>query len=209
MNFVYATIVFFSGILGRENGMESTPSDCLNTSPNITSLARCLDTFTVPRGHYNAFTYGVAQPMGTQRQDWKTSLNSLLSIDGNCTLASVPPSLRGLYDISLFQDFCVLYETASRLGTYTKGWGFMIVPANRRDISRSVHISVPHPKFDGTVQQAASIFQSTGSRTLLVAGRTRDAFFSPSGCIQPTTESQVYYKTDPVHNNVRVWGHIN
>jgi hypothetical protein len=92
----------------------------------------------------------------------------------------------------------------ARCGTYLKGWGFMVVPASRVAVSRSVHISAPHPGYDlGTVEQAASIFENTGSKSLLVPGRTRTAFLKSSDCIVPVSARQDYFMTDPAHNNVR------
>ncbi|KAF4623310.1 hypothetical protein D9613_002302 [Agrocybe pediades] len=193
--------VVLTFVLGHDSDFR-TPSTCFKVSRDIGYLAACLDTFTVPRGYYNTITYDMAQPIGTQREDWKTSINTLLSVDGNCSLASVPVSLHGLYDIAPFQDFCVLFETSSRCGTYLKGWGFMIVPSRRRAVARDVHISAPHPHFDGgTVEQAASVFYSTRSSSLLVAGRARNAFMSPSSCIKSGSMTGAYYRTDPAHNN--------
>lgn len=77
----------------------------------------------------------------------------------------------------------------------------MIVPARREAVSRDVHISAPHPGFDvGTPAQAAYIFKATGSKSFLMAGRTRTAFLNPSPCIS-TASLSGYYETDPAHNN--------
>ena len=136
--------------------------------------------------------------------DWKEAVKALLDVDGNCSTTSLPLSLQGLYVIEPFKDYCVLYETITQCGTYLKGWGFMVVPAFRVAISRSVHISAPHPRYDlGTVEQAASVFGNTGAKSLLVPGRTRTAFLKSSDCIVPVSPMQDYYMTDPAHNNVR------
>jgi len=119
-------------------------------------------------------------------------------------LSYVIAALQGLYDIEVFRDFCILYETSAQCGTYLKGWGFMVVPAFGVAVSRSVHISAPHPGYNlGTVEQAASIFENTGSKSLLVPGRTRTAFLKSPDCIVPVSARQDYYMTDPAHNNVR------
>ncbi|PPQ94226.1 hypothetical protein CVT25_006652 [Psilocybe cyanescens] len=196
--------IFYSllWLLGLQTDLDLSPGSCIRTSPTITALVSCLDTFTVPHSYYDNATYSLAQPVGSQRRDWKLAVTTLLSVDGDCSATSVPLSLQGLYVIESFGGFCVLYETASRSGTYVKGWGFMIVPAFRPLVSRSVHISAPHPGYDlGTIQQAAYIFQSTGSNSLLVTGRTRTAYLNNSNCILPVSASQDYYRTDPAHNN--------
>ena len=182
-----------------------SPTSCLQQSQTIQGLATCLDKFTVPHDSYTPWTYTLAQPTANQRKDWKSAVNlSLLDVDGNCSATSLPLSLQGLCDIEPFKDYCVLYEMSARCGTYLKGWGFMVVPAFRVAVSRSVHISAPHPGYDlGTVEQAASIFENTGSKSLLVPGRTRTAFLKSSDCIVPVSARQDYYMTDPAHNNVR------
>ena len=180
------------------------PSSCLQQSQTIQGLATCLDKFTAAHDSYTPLTYTLAQPTPNQRKDWKIAVESLLEVNGNCSATSLPLSLQGLYDIEPFKDYCVLYETSSQSGTYLKGWGFMVVPAFRVAVSRSVHISAPHPGYDlGTVEQAAFVFEKTGSKSLLVPGRTRTAFLKPSDCIVPVSAGQDYYMTDPAHNNVR------
>jgi hypothetical protein len=190
-------------LLGDQHD-ERNPSSCLQSSTSLVMLVTCLDGFTVPHDYYTPFTYQLAQPAGLQREDWKAAVQSLLAVDGNCSVTTVPLSLQGLYHIASFQDHCILYETSTQCGTYLKGWGFMTVPARRSSVSRHVHISAPHPGYDlGTVEQAASIYHSTGSSSLLVAGRQRTAFLEKSDCIQRKAGKQVYYKTDPAHNDVR------
>ena len=135
-----------------------SPSSCLRDSQTIQSLATCLDTFTAPHDSYTPRTYQLAQPTADQRMDWKVAVKSLLEVDGNCAVTSLPHSLQGLYEIEPFQDYCVIYETSTQCGTYLKGWGLMVVPAFRVAVSRSVHISAPHPGYDlGTVEQAAYV----------------------------------------------------
>ncbi|KIM37757.1 hypothetical protein M413DRAFT_448272 [Hebeloma cylindrosporum] len=179
------------------------PSSCLQQSQTIQGLATCLDKFTIPHDTYAPWTYALAQPTANQRKDWKLTVKSLLEVDGNCSATLPPLSLRGLYDIEPFKDYCVLYETSTQCGTYLKGWGFMVVPAFRGAVSRSVHVSAPHPGYDlGTVEQAASVFETTGSKSLLVPGRTRTAFLESSDCIVPVSSKQDYYMTDPAHNDL-------
>ncbi|KAF8963321.1 hypothetical protein BDZ97DRAFT_1661869 [Flammula alnicola] len=199
-NLVQPFLLLTAWLFGEQN--DATPSSCLRTAQTIEALVTCFDTFTVPHDYYNSLTYDLAQPVGTQRKDWKVAVQSVLSVDGNCSTTAVPLSLHGLYTIDIFKGYCVLYETATRCGTYLKGWGFMIAPAYHSSVSRSVHISAPHPGYDlGTVEQAASIFDSTGSKSLLVAGRKRTAFLDQSNCIARVLPKQDYYKTDPAHNN--------
>ncbi|KAF8172297.1 hypothetical protein BJ912DRAFT_994061 [Pholiota molesta] len=195
-------LLLLTRVLLEDHHDERNPSSCLQSSTSLEMLVTCLDGFTVPHDYYTPFTYQLAQPAGSQREDWKVAVQSLLAVDGNCSITTVPLSLQGLYHIASFQDHCILYETSTQCGTNLKGWGFMAVPARRSSVSRHVHISAPHPGYDlGTVEQAASIYHSTGSSSLLVAGRQRTAFLEKSDCVQRKAGKQVYYKTDPAHND--------
>ncbi|KIK00086.1 hypothetical protein K443DRAFT_7930 [Laccaria amethystina LaAM-08-1] len=79
----------------------------------------------------------------------------------------------------------------------------MIVPERRVAVSRTIHISAPHPGFDiGTPSQAAYFFKATGAKSFLMAGRTRKAFLHPSPCISTTSQSG-YYDTDPAYKNIK------
>jgi len=193
---------------GAEDGkfMAISPASCLKNSTTTDALVTCFETFTVPRDYYNKATYETAQPTSEQRDDWKHLIKSLLSVDGDCSSIPIPLSLQGIYTIEPFNNMCVLYEASSKEGIYVKGWGFMIVPHLRTFVSRTVHFSAPHPVYDrGTVQQAAFLFESTGSQSLFVAGRNRTAFLENSECIPPVNTSQEFYKTDPAHNIVIIF----
>jgi hypothetical protein len=180
-----------------------TPASCFKSSTTIDALVTCLEVFIVPPEYYNKETYEAAQPTSNQRDDWKTLINSFLSVDGNCSSIPIPPSLQWIYTIEPFNTMCVLYETSSLEGVYIKGWGFMIAPRLRSSVSRTVHFSAPHPIYDrGTIRQAAFLFESTGSKSLLISGRARTAFSEPSECISTVFPSQGYYKTDSAHNIV-------
>ena len=200
---LYYTAPLLSWFIAPQSAFEIvSPSSCLRYAPSLVALVTCLDTFTVPHAYYDAVTYDLAQPVGSQREDWRIAIQSVLSSSNSCDSSAVPLSLRGLYDIQHFQDFCVFYEKASRCGTYLKGWGFFIVPLPGQGY-RDIHISAPHPGYDlGTVEQAAAIFEATGAKSLLVPGRKRTAFLSNSECIVPSSPKQDYHKTDTAHNDV-------
>ena len=153
----------------------TAPATCVTSSCGSRFF---FDTYTVPEGFYTDTTYADAQPTETQRGEWRTLVQRLLTVD-NANCGITPPStLVDIYAICSFQEYCVLYETTlNSRGTYNKGWGSMIVPSLRFHVARRIHISAPHPGADfGTVEQAAAIFQRTGSNSLLVTGRHRNAF---------------------------------
>lgn len=178
-------------------------TSCLANSASLTALADCFDAFTVPEQFYDQPKYDAAQPQGTERDDLRTVVTSLLGVDGDCSTIPIPTSLQSIYTISHFLNYCILHETSVPSGSYAKGWGYIVIPILQSQVSRNVHLSAPHPGYDGgTPQQAAAIFQATASRSLVVAGRTRDAFLQSSSCIPPVSASDPYYTTDPAHNNV-------
>jgi len=202
---ILPSFLLFSGLTKAD-----TPVFCLTKSSTFEALIFCLDAFTVPHGYYNQAKYDLAQPTTHQRVAWTSTVTALLSVDNNCSSIGVPSSLQGIYDITVFAEsggseskYCVFHEHQADKDTYVKGWGLVAVPAARAAVSRSIHLSVPHPAYDlGTAEQAASLFKSSGAHSLLVAGRQRGAYLKPSECIIPKSSKTIYYQTDPAHNNL-------
>lgn len=188
---------------------QETPLSCISKSQDLVSLTQCLDEFTILPDYYDAETYEDAQPTEDQRQAWKFLVSSLLWVDGNCSSVAVPSSLENIYSIRPFaptrsqRDYCVLLENSVDFNGFPKGWGHVIVPATRAAVSRALHLSAPHPKYDlGTIEQATALFEFSGAKSLLLAGRTRTAFSQPSKCIVRSPTLEPFYQTDPVHNKV-------
>jgi len=180
---------------------------CLqNATSTFEDLIACFDTYTVSKGYYSDETYAAAQPDAEELSGWEDLITSLLWVDGNCTSVIVPQSIADIYGVSLFTDpagphYCVASETTLVDGLYVKGWGLVVVPASREAIMRDIHLAAPHPAYDlFTPEQAGALFQSTGARSLLIAGRSREANLAPSDCVIPTSNTTIYYKTDPAHD---------
>ncbi|KAG6811717.1 hypothetical protein H0H92_006118 [Tricholoma furcatifolium] len=179
--------------------------------PTIDQMVACFDNFTVPWNYYTQETYNAAQPTPSERSAWLDAINSLLNVNGNCSSVELSSTIIGTYAISQFYDppsaasYCVLSEiNASVNGTqyaYEKGWGLFITPMTPTSVLRNIHLSAPHPGYDlGTPQQAVALFRSTGAKSLLIAGRSRLAFESPSSCVSSPSPKTTYYVTDPAHN---------
>jgi hypothetical protein len=189
------TIVWGSSLAFGQKSVE----ECFAAS-SIDKLAVCLDEFTVPSGYYTPTTYAVAQPTDDQRADWRKLIHSLLDTDGYCSPYIVPNSLQSFYTIKEFAGNCVLYEKSTVNGIYVKGWGTMVVPRLKSTVLRNVHFSPPHGGWEnGTIEQAASLFHSTQSKSFLVSGREFNASTELSGCIIGNGN----YKTDVSINTVR------
>ncbi|KAJ7651838.1 hypothetical protein B0H17DRAFT_958245 [Mycena rosella] len=189
------------------SGAESEQIACLeNTTSTFEDLVTCFDTYTVTEGYYSDDTYAAAQPNAEELSGWEDLISSLLSVDGNCTSLAVPPSIGGIYDVSLFTDptgpqYCILSESTSVDGVYAKGWGLVVVSATQDAVERDIHFAAPHPAYDLFIpEQAGALFHSTGARSLLISGRTRTAILVSSDCVIPTSNSTIYYKTDPPHD---------
>ncbi|KAF8884518.1 hypothetical protein BD779DRAFT_1663032 [Infundibulicybe gibba] len=173
-------------------------------SETLTDLITCFDDFTIPKEYYNAATYAAAQPTSEERAAWTQLVSALLTSGGACDTIEVPEVLDGVYAVTRFSEptglsYCVLSESdTTSAGRYVRGWGLFVVPMV--PVSRNLHISAPHPKFDlGTPRQAADLFRAVGARSLLIPGRSRRAFMTPTECVTDTDE-EPYYKTDPAHD---------
>ncbi|KAJ7022971.1 hypothetical protein C8F04DRAFT_1213430 [Mycena alexandri] len=196
-----------------------------NTTSTLEDVVACFDAYTVPEGYYSDATYAAAQPNADELQDWEELISSLLSVDGNCTSGIVPTSIADIYNVSLFTDttglqYCVASEITSIDGVYAKGWGLFVVPATQKAVLRDIHLAAPHPAYDLlTPEQAGALFKSTGARSLLISGRIRTANLAPSDCVIPSSNTTIYYKTDPAHDTaepfvsasktIREWQHAN
>ncbi|KAJ7159489.1 hypothetical protein C8R46DRAFT_1164849 [Mycena filopes] len=192
--------------LNRDHILPS--SSCVqNTTSTLEDAVQCFDAYTVSEGYYTDETYAAAQPTADQLEGWEDLVSALLSVDGNCTSLVVPPAIADIYDVSLFTDaatgaqYCVGSETTSVDGLYSKGWGLFVVPATQKAVLRDIHLAAPHPAYDlFTPEQAGALFKSTGARSLLISGRIRTANLAPSDCVIPSSNTTVYYKTDPTHD---------
>lgn len=190
------------------NADSKGPSACFGASTTLEQLVDCFDHYLVSPDYYDLSRYNAAQPNTEERAAWRESVASLLAADNNCSSIIVPPPIAGLYSITPFTDpsgsYCVLSESASVDGMYSRGWGLAVVPAARRAVSRFIHISAPHPASEfGTMRQAAALFKATGAKSLLVPGRLRAAFREPTDCVS-SPPREVYYKTDPTHDKVNI-----
>uniref|UniRef100_A0A0N5AQ53 SCP domain-containing protein n=1 Tax=Syphacia muris TaxID=451379 RepID=A0A0N5AQ53_9BILA len=101
--------------------------------------------------------------------------------------------------VTRFKDkYCVIHEPIPQNGEYFRHfWGYVIV-GNPRSVKRRLHHSVSHFQTDGEVaNQAAYLFEATDSRTLVVAGATRDAVIGNA-----TSECQKQFlPADSSHDN--------
>ncbi|THU90206.1 hypothetical protein K435DRAFT_760478 [Dendrothele bispora CBS 962.96] len=202
------TWVYLFNFWTRTTVATVSPKDCLQNSTLI-DLVDCLNDFTVGPSYYNASSYAAAQPNAEQLDAWTTTITSMLDFNNvDCSTVSLPKSLSFIYTLTPFLDhssqtpYCVLSETNSFPDhNYLKGWGLFVVPALQSQITRSIHLSAPHPLADiDTPQQAAAIFSLSGARSLLVSGRIRSAFDEATDCVKPVNPNTTYFKTDPAHD---------
>ncbi|KAF9075539.1 hypothetical protein BDP27DRAFT_1415323 [Rhodocollybia butyracea] len=186
----------------------SSPKFCLQQC-TLNALINCLDVFTVPPDFYNESTYAAAQPRDEENAAWMSVITAMLNTNtADCTDVALPSPLKNIYAVTLFTDldtkkaFCVFSETtALSNNTFAKGWGTMVVPASTKDISRHIHLSAPHPQADmHTPQQAGAMFTLSGAHSLLISGRFRSAYSSPTNCTLSVNSKTVFYKTDPAHD---------
>ncbi|KAI8804775.1 hypothetical protein BJ742DRAFT_823224 [Cladochytrium replicatum] len=105
---------------------------------------------------------------------------------------------RLFFDSTVSRYYCVISER--KYDHQWRGLGVFVVPRNTN--GPGVHLMAPHPIFDGSTDfQAVWIFQqhSTMFRSLLIAGRHRNAFPCTSNCVNGSTKAP-YFMTDPTHS---------
>ena len=166
------------------------------------------------KGNLTQETYEASQPSDEQRAAWRKVIGDLLEVPKGRVRCSdirknIPDELKGIYTVAVVDRgrFCALVERDT-VGEgddkqFGKGWGLFVVPA-QRDIktSKSLHLSAPHPVWElSTAQQAAFVFEWTGAESLYIPGRAYKALLKETDC-GFSTESEKYWKTDPVHDKV-------
>ncbi|KAJ3568053.1 hypothetical protein NP233_g5964 [Leucocoprinus birnbaumii] len=220
-SFLTTILLSLSILLAHSSQSQTSPTDaCFESTETLEDLVDCFEVHTVRAAFYDADSYAAAQPTDIEREAWSQAVATLLHTNNNCSSSIVPPLLRDIYSASSFTDvdgqsFCVLYEqTVSATSNYfEKGWGFMVVPASEEGVARQIHLAGPHPFTDGTTSaEATHSFKGTGAKSLLIPGRVRTAFSSPSTCVQGTATT-TYWMTDVAHNdlepffdaNVAIW----
>ncbi|KAJ8518754.1 hypothetical protein ONZ45_g4208 [Pleurotus djamor] len=210
---VYALLIVFPLVFSQGDSSSTNPIPCFQNASiaTITDLVACLEKFTVSFDFYGQTSYDLAQPTPNQLTAWLEVIYALLHVDGNCTSIILPAILDDHYSVTLFTElnadvpprsFCVLSEAQFEVetGFYVKGWGLVVVPANRHE--RMLHFSAPHPIFDtNTAQQSAALFSRTNAKSLLVTGRIRNAFQVNSACTHPGPGDGLFFKTDPAHDD--------
>ncbi len=199
---LYAAVMYLAALPFAHT---QQPIPCLARSSisTLVQLARCFNNYTVPSDYYTLESYAEAQPNESQLQDWSQLVTAVLNGGKS---AAVPASLQDILTVSSFTDasngaeYCILSETyANSDNYYVKGWGLLIVPTNA---SLDIHLASPHPMFDfGTPDQAVTLFQLSGAKSLIISGRHRSAYAVATDCI-PSTSATTYYYTDPTHDVV-------
>ncbi|KIM49807.1 hypothetical protein M413DRAFT_21945 [Hebeloma cylindrosporum] len=199
------------------------PVPCLDRTPRyatLEELVQCLDDYTIPERALFVWTpsgtkYANAQPrdpgvVGGEEWAWRTAILHLTQ-GWTCAISIIPAVIQPFYRVDIFPDatgrsFCVLSEKKyeSPRHHFRKGWGTMVVPFADAEVSRDIHFSAPHPGVgpasdEGTPRYAAAAFKNTGAKSLLVAGRHRDAYpynDREHACVEGVEH---YSRTDSAH----------
>ncbi|KAL1682748.1 hypothetical protein EV122DRAFT_287016 [Schizophyllum commune] len=224
LRYLWATLY---SLVSWELAQDTNPSspDCLS-APTLPALAACYANYTVPAAHYDAASYATAQPKDYEVLAFRAAVHRMLDISNgaaDCFGTELPVALQSIYSVHSFVDqengeaYCVLAEKHVLNGHYAYGWGFMAVPDKKitpgtavhhlfpQHPRLDVHLSAPHPIFDGPVDtQAASLFTQARARSLFISGRHRRAFDAPSDCESESPTGTKYYATDPAHSTVAI-----
>ncbi|PFH46219.1 hypothetical protein AMATHDRAFT_70297 [Amanita thiersii Skay4041] len=179
---------------------------CFGGATTLNDVINCHLLYVV-QANYTQQDYNAAQPTDAQRAAWSVTVSSLLKTDGNCTAvaSSLPTALKGIYNVFELKEpapssasFCVLAENVSDSDReYKKGWGIMVVPSTRSAVSRYVHLSALRPRFAlETQQQAVTVFQGIGAKSLYIPGRLWLVYPTPTSCVT----GKVHFITDPTYD---------
>ncbi|KAL7079935.1 hypothetical protein ACQ4LE_000061 [Meloidogyne hapla] len=130
--------------------------------------------------------WDLALPSDSEREQMKKLISYLIDIDDfhkissdSTLLSRVAPLLVKSIQLTFVKNrFCVIHELlpSSTGGRFKRFWGYMVIcsPAYCNSSRMKLHHSSPHYRTDGDVcNQAAAVFERTGSRSLVVAGATR------------------------------------
>ncbi|KAL1759511.1 hypothetical protein FB107DRAFT_287724 [Schizophyllum commune] len=225
LRYLWATVYSLASWKISQDTNPSSP-DCLS-APTLPTLAACYANYTVPAAHYDAASYATAQPKDYEVLAFRAAIHRMLDISNgaaDCFGTELPVALQSIYSLHSFVDqengeaYCLLAEKHILNGYYAYGWGFMAVPDKKITPGSSgqyprftqhprldVHLSTPHPIFDGPVDtQAAALFTQARARSLFISGRHRRAFEAPSDCESESPTGTKYYATDPAHSTVAI-----
>ncbi|CAK5279686.1 unnamed protein product, partial [Mycena citricolor] len=184
---------------------------CLETSNNFTALIDCFDAYTVPAQFYTTESHAAAQPSRDELAAWVQVVHAMLdssisvSVSAPHTHPAIPAALAPSYHLATFTDgptnrsYTVLSERYAVRGYYARGWGLFVVPTPTTAPRRraNAYLSAPHAGYDlYTPQQAGALFHLAQARSVLIAGRARQALHRVSAC-QP---ARGYWATDPAHD---------
>ena len=187
----------------------------------LEALVKCYERYTVPEGHYTSENakHCSARPTTNQLWAWKVLVTEFWKTDLTSTAGNLgaackemqyrSPSLPNIYESWIFKDgyknFCVLsemYTDPMDSNVYSRGWGLLIVPLiYKEDVPHVLHLSVPRP-LPGMAEYAATVFKTGLARSLLINGRHPRAIRHSSSCVQPTSNCEVFHKTDAVYDKV-------
>jgi len=171
---------------------------CLDRTPRYATLEefiQCLDGYTIPERALFVSTpsgskYDNAQPrdpgvVGGEEWEWRTAVSRFTQgLRWRCGISILPAVIQSFYRVDILsgRTFCILSEKEyeSPAGHFRKGWGIVVVPFVDAEVSGDIHFSASHPGVgpasdEGTPRYAAA-FKNTAAKSLLVAGRHRNAY---------------------------------
>ncbi|KAI1713300.1 hypothetical protein Ddc_12061 [Ditylenchus destructor] len=109
------------------------------------------------------------------------------------------------------RQFCVIHENVDPItGKFPRYWGYVVIASKSAAKLPYLHHSASHFLSDGDVcNQAATLFEKTQSRSLVVAGGSRFAVKSriPSPCQRDYEIADASHNSDTMfhHMNIGVW----
>uniref|UniRef100_A0A1I7YMT9 START domain-containing protein n=2 Tax=Steinernema glaseri TaxID=37863 RepID=A0A1I7YMT9_9BILA len=103
-------------------------------------------------------------------------------------------------------NYVMVHERHVVSGKFPRMWGYIII-ANKHHFKRNLHHSAAHFQSDGDVcNEAAAVFEQTGSRTLVVAGASRYAVKgnNPSPCQKSSQIADAAHSCDVMFHTLNL-----
>uniref|UniRef100_A0A914CVL1 Uncharacterized protein n=1 Tax=Acrobeloides nanus TaxID=290746 RepID=A0A914CVL1_9BILA len=173
-------------------------------STSVQKFNNYLENFFASNNSVTRKEWDLALPTSDERQEMKQLINYLYGlytfneIQSNAILNSFPKLQKWVNLTFIEGKYCIIHEIIPSGCRFPRFWGYTALCARKYALKPNLHHSASHFESDGDVcNEAATIFESTGSRSLVVAGANRYAVRgdNPSSC-QPS-----YQIADASHNN--------
>ncbi|CAI4229563.1 unnamed protein product [Auanema sp. JU1783] len=180
-----------------------------NESYNMTTINGFLESFFARKATLSAEEWKSRLPNMKEKDEMTkliTSIWKFETFDGvSPNLLDSYPNLKPIISITRYNNTLIVHEKPGLSRDLRRYWGYIAIN-DKRSAKRNLHHAAPHFESDGDVcREAAYLFESTTSRSLVVAGASR---FAVRGNVYSTC-LKTYHPSDSAHNSDNMFHHWN